>query len=117
MMSIGARVARAVHRAFGLRGRVLAERYHHRVLRTPREVRNALVYVLNNVRKHAAARSGRRRNLVDPASSGAWFSGWLGRQPLGKGPAPVARPRSWLLSLGWTRHGRIDPGESPVGGR
>jgi hypothetical protein len=32
---------------------VLYGRYHHlRVLRTPREVRNALAYVLLNVRKH-----------------------------------------------------------------
>jgi hypothetical protein len=41
-------------------------------------VRNALVYVLANSRKHAqrTLRAG-----VDPCSSGAWFDGWRGRSP------------------------------------
>lgn len=42
---------------------MLSDRYHLHVLRTPREVRNALVYVLPNVRKHWRERYG----LVDPA--------------------------------------------------
>ena len=116
MMSIGARIARAVHRAFGMRGRVLEDRYHHRVLRTPREVRNALVYVLNNVRKHAPTSSRARHPWVDPASSGGWFLGWTRRITPAEGPPPVAAARSWLLRTGWTRHGRIDPAETPAGG-
>ena len=36
------------------KGRVFADRYHLHVLRTPNEARNALVYVLNNARKHDA---------------------------------------------------------------
>ena len=39
---------------FERRGSVFADRYHDRVLKTPREVRNALRYVLGNGRKHAA---------------------------------------------------------------
>lgn len=39
MKSVGARLARAVNRVFGRRGAVLDGRYHHRALRTPREVR------------------------------------------------------------------------------
>jgi len=113
MMSIGARIARAVHRAFGTRGPVLEERYHHRVLRTPREVRNVLVYVLNNVRKHVPATSA----AIDPASSGEWFEGWARRTPARAGPRPVADARSWLLRVGWQRHGRIDPAETPASGR
>jgi REP element-mobilizing transposase RayT len=42
MKSIGARLARAVNRVFGRIGPVLDGRYHHRLLRTPREVRRAL---------------------------------------------------------------------------
>src|SRR5262249_44927146 len=53
MMAVGARIARALNRTFGRRGPVLAERFHARVLRTPREVRNALAYVLLNLRRHA----------------------------------------------------------------
>jgi hypothetical protein len=41
------RLARLVNPFCGRRGRVWADRYHARLLRTPREVRNALVYVLN----------------------------------------------------------------------
>ena len=33
-----------------------SDRYHLRVLRTPREVPNALAYVLLNVRQHRAQR-------------------------------------------------------------
>jgi REP element-mobilizing transposase RayT len=45
MMSIGARLARAVNRVGGRSGPVLDGRYHHRSLRSPREVRRALAYV------------------------------------------------------------------------
>src|SRR4029079_2153627 len=55
MKAIGARLARAVNRVAGRTGRVLADRYHSRLLDTPREVRNALRYVLLNARRHAAA--------------------------------------------------------------
>jgi hypothetical protein len=34
------------------------DRHHLRILRTPREVRNALAYTLMNVRKHRAQRPG-----------------------------------------------------------
>ena len=47
-----------MNRVFKRSGAVLAERYHVRVLRTPREVRNALAYLLLNARRHAA-RAGR----------------------------------------------------------
>ncbi len=116
MKSIGARIARAVHRVFGRRGPVLAERFHHRVIRTPREMRNALVYVLQNVRKHAQglARGDRAVRAIDLASSGPWFDGWTQRAAVDAGPRPVAAPTSWLLRIGWRRHGLIDPSEAPA---
>jgi hypothetical protein len=114
MMAVGARLARALNRTSGHRGRVLAERFHARILRTPREVRNALAYVLLNARRHA--RRPRPGLRVDPASSGGWFDGWW-RQPVGDrsrvDPIPVTRPRTWLLAVGWRRHGLIDPEEVP----
>jgi REP element-mobilizing transposase RayT len=72
MKALGSRLARAVNRVFQRSGPVLADRYHVRLLRTPREVRNALAYVLLNARRHAA-RAGRtlsRAIGIDPASSG-----------------------------------------------
>ena len=47
------RVARAVNRHLERRGKVFGDRYHPRSLTTPREVRTALVYVLQNWRKPA----------------------------------------------------------------
>jgi REP element-mobilizing transposase RayT len=120
MKSIAARFARAVNRVFARSGRVLLDRYHLHVLETPREVRNALRYVLLNGRRHAAKGRGGVRGAVriDPASSGAWFDGWregVARLLRGRavGPPPVARARTWLLRRGWRRHGLLDPGEVP----
>src|SRR5258706_8351719 len=113
MKALCSRLARAVNRVFERTAPVLADRYHVRVLRTPREVRNALAYVLLNARRHAA-RVGRRITrapAIDPASSGRWFDGWE-RRPQSTsrtdGAAPVSRARSWLLSVGWRRKGLID---------
>ncbi|HEX2483868.1 MAG TPA: transposase [Myxococcota bacterium] len=113
MQSIGARVARAVNRVLGRKGRVLLDRFHLRILRTPREVRNALTYVLNNARKHLGARAP-RNGSVDAASSGRWFHGWReGVVASARSPAPIARARTWLLRVGWRRHGLLDPSEVP----
>jgi hypothetical protein len=114
MMAVGARIARALNRTFGRRGRVLADRFHSRILRTPREVRNALAYVLLNARRHARRLGGRFR--IDPASSGRWFDGWGQKLPT-DGPnvavVPVAPARTWLLGTGWRCHGLIDLEEMP----
>jgi hypothetical protein len=99
---------------------VLADRYHLRILRTPREVRNALTYVLLNARKHWRERHDALPPVrVDAASSGRLFDGW--RRVPGSRESPVeplgspevAPPRTWLLSLGWRRHGVVDPAEVP----
>ncbi len=120
MKSIGARLARALNRVFQRKGPVLDGRYHHRLLRTPREVRNGLAYVLLNVRKHWRQRHGAPPPArLDAASSGAWFDGWRRmreREP-DAGPQVVARPRTWLLRTGWRRHGLIDPAEVPASPR
>jgi hypothetical protein len=102
------RVARAVNRACGRRGRVWGDRYHARMLKTPRETRAALVYVLRNVAKHMPAVRG-----LDPCSSAAWFTGWRSPPEPAAGPAPVPSPRTWLARVGWLRHGRLGVDDSP----
>jgi REP element-mobilizing transposase RayT len=117
MKSIGARLARAVHRAFALAGPVLDGRYHLRVLRTPREVRNALAYVLLNARHHWRKRGvpAPSAAVLDAASSARWFDGWASRATPRAGPPDrepeVAPAHTWLARVGWRRHGLIDPGE------
>jgi REP element-mobilizing transposase RayT len=116
MKSISARVARAINRVFRRSGAVLLGRYHVRPLRTPKEVRSALAYVLLNARKHWKQRTGNAPPVkLDEASSGNWFDGWRRtlRAPVGDEPAPVAPARSWLLRVGWRRHGLLDPAEVP----
>ena len=120
MMSIGARLARAVNRVGRRSGPVLDGRYHHRSLRSPREVRRALAYVLLNARRHLAKSRGVSRSApahLDGASSARWFDGWrpevASRFPETKAGREVARPRTWLLRLGWRRHGLVDPSEVP----
>jgi len=112
---IAARFARAVNRVFRRAGRVLADRCHVHVLRSPREVRNAIAYVLLNARRHLAKR-GRRppaTTRIDPASSGRWFSGWRKAAAAAHDPPAVAAPRTWLLNVGWRRRGLIDTAEVP----
>jgi len=120
MKSLTARFARAINRALGRTGRVLADRYHLRVLRSPRQVRNALAYVLLNARRHLAKRRGQsavRGDALDPASSGRWFDGWAGhrRPPPAGDPPSVAPPHTWMLRVGWRRQGLISPAEVPGG--
>jgi len=99
----------------------MEDRFHAHVLRTPREMRSAIAYVLLNARRHLA-KLGRRvdpHGQIDPASSGRWFDGWRrDRAERGDGSgandAPaVSRARSWLLSVGWRRIGLVDPVEIP----
>jgi REP element-mobilizing transposase RayT len=115
MRAVGQRLAHAVHRIFGARGPVLDGRYHLRILRTPREVRNAIAYVLLNARRHWRKRFGVAPPLrLDEASSARWFDGWTSRASVpAREPPDVSRPRTWLLTRGWRRHGLIDPAEVP----
>jgi REP element-mobilizing transposase RayT len=111
MIAVGSRLARAVHRVFHRSGPVLGDRYHVRALATPREVWNALRYVLLNARRHARRILGPA--ALDPASSARWFDGWQGVGGVSRDPRPVARARTWLLATGWRRHGSIDPADVP----
>lgn len=107
------RIARAINRANGRTGKVLADRYHARALRTPREVKNVLAYVLQNHRHHGG-RPVPGFGGIDPFTSSWWFDGWrddawrTGLVQLELEPS-VAAPRSYLLRVGWRRHGLLAP--------
>jgi REP-associated tyrosine transposase len=108
---LSVRIAKSINRALARRGRVWSERYHSRPLRTPRETRAALRYVLFNFRKHSRiAAPG-----LDSCSSAAWFDGYRERIPPAQGPPVVVRARTWLARRGWRRHGLLSVFESPRG--
>ena len=113
MNGLATRLARGLNRVWQRVGRVFAERYHSLQLTTPRAVRNALIYVLQNARKHGAWRAF----APDIFSSAPGFEGWKGRVEKGADSRQglLERARTWLLSVGWRRHGLIDPLELPVG--
>jgi REP element-mobilizing transposase RayT len=107
------RLARRINQHLGRRGTLFAERYHARVLRTPREVGNVLAYVLCNARRHSARPLA--KYWIDPYSSAPWFTGW--REPiridpdwlrhLRRQPRPTAQPTTWFLTTGWRRGGLL----------
>ena len=102
------------------RGAVFSDRYHAHALKTPREVRNALAYVLLNPRSHMARLGQATGDPVeaDPYSSAAAFDGWSSGAPDTPNPSakvpPVAPARTWLLATGWRRHRLLSPEETPA---
>ncbi len=103
------RVARALNRAWKRAGSVFADRYYDHVLRTPKEVRNALAYVLCNARHHGIHLAG-----PDPFSTAAGFEGWARQtvaqrraDPTCASPPWHVRARTWLLDVGWRRWGLL----------
>ena len=109
MQGLGVRIAKALNKELDRAGRVLSDRYHARQLRSPRQVRNALRYVINNALKH-----GVRCALPDPCSSGRVFDGWRDHEPTPGTFAPVCLARTWLLRIGWRKGGLIALHEAPA---
>lgn len=110
--SLTARVTKRLKKLLGLkRVKVWGGRYHRRDLTSPRQVRNALVYVLSNFKKHQRMADGTPR--IDLRSSSQWSTGWIQVRPLPDEPSPVQPPRTWLARVGWKKHGLIHPGEAP----
>lgn len=115
VQALNIRIARALNRELERRGKVFADRYHARALSSPREVKNALAYVLLNARHHRAAETERMAGL-DPCSSADVFEGWSAGAPRereGGGRGAVVGARTWLLARGWKRAGLISPVAAP----
>jgi hypothetical protein len=104
------RVAHGVNKLLGRRGRVFADRYHSRPLRTPRETRHAIRYVVLNAAHHGHTRG------IDPFSSARCFGIWRSASKvplLPRHEVIVSWPKTWLLDRGWTRHGLLSIDEVP----
>jgi putative transposase len=82
MQGLAVRIARAVNTAAGRKGRVFADHYFARELRTPAEVRRAVRYVLDNHLHHGPARAPQTDTCTVEAQ---------------------VAPRTWLLAVGWLK--------------
>jgi hypothetical protein len=113
MKLLFSRIAMAVNRIARRAGKLFADRHHRHELKTPTEVRRALVYILFNDRKD---RRRSRSTALDEASSAIWVTDWsptsaptaetlaLRRANYPNGP-PITEPTTWLARFGWRRAG------------
>jgi len=90
LQGLGVRIAKALNRMMGISGRVFADHYHSRIVKTPTELVNAIAYVLGNHAHHFG-----EATAVDPYSSAA-LEGERRERVL-------SHPRTWLLRTGWRR--------------
>ena len=93
MQGLCIRIAKALNAMMRRSGRVFADHYHSRLLRSPTEVARAITYVLNNHRHHHGERG------VDRFSSAALDTAERAKV--------LSRPLGWLLRAGW-RHAKWD---------
>ena len=116
MQSFEISLARRINRACVRRGKLFAHRYHATPIRSPRQARNALSYVLNNWRHHREDRASGA--ALDEYSSAISFDGWCEPTrfaiPDDYTALPVAAAETWLLTVGWRRHPAISWREVPA---
>lgn len=117
VQGLSVRIARALNKLMQRSGKVFEDRYHARVLGTPRQVRHAIAYVLGNARKHGESLPPRG---VDPCSSATAFDGWreaivASSHALARSAAAISvEATCWLLRVGWRRAGGLlDPDHRP----
>ncbi len=92
MQGLAVRVARSVNRLIFRRGALWGDRYYARALTSPRAVKHAIRYVLNNFRKHGEPVRGQS----DPCSSAVYDV----RRSAAHEHVPVSAPKSWLARFG-----------------
>ena len=140
MQGLAIRIARRINTLVGRSGKLWADRFFSRELESPRVVRNALAYVLNNHKKHRGMRGNQRfanrEPSIDPYSSAPYFRGFLelhGRAPCevpprrglplvpsgvpplaADEPLPIVSGVSWLTRVGWQRAGLIAFADTPA---
>ncbi len=122
MQRLASRLARLLNGLVSRRGSLWRDRYHRRDLASPRQYRNALVYVLFNHRRHSkGAERTRRARSLDLCSSAVWVDAWSAPAAFVEhvrgaraGPSPVVAPRTWIASRGWRRLGLLRPDEMPA---
>jgi hypothetical protein len=90
------RIAKTLNGHLGRKGPMFSDRYHDRILRSPREMHGTYKYVFGNSNHHGMQHS----DGLDPRSSARWFHG--------ERPSPLPEAQTWLASKGWRLWGPID---------
>jgi putative transposase len=93
MQGFAIRLAKRLNALAHRHGGVFADRYHSHPLKTPREAKHAVRYVLTNYRHHALEHLP--AGWTDPLASARFAEGRPGQD------APVVAPSVWLLRVGW----------------
>jgi hypothetical protein len=111
------RIAKALNKLWQRTGKVVADRYHDRILTTPRQVRNAIRYVLQNGKKHAAEGCPVSvPQAIDIYTSAPWFNGFVESFTVRDLPQvrPVTDAKTWMLTIGWRQYGLLSVHELPA---
>jgi REP-associated tyrosine transposase len=95
MQGLATRIARRLNALAHRRGSVFVDRYHAHILSSRRAVAHAVRYVLGNYRHHT-------REHLPPRWDDTLSSARYTRTAPDE-EAPVTRPRTWLLRVGWLR--------------
>ena len=114
MQGFAIRAAKAINRVAGRKGTVWNDRYYVRRVQAGCAIRDLLIYVLHNARRHDIHFKG--INGLDPLSSARYFRGWYGKPelpPAPPGDPPVAPPQTMALINSWEMYGYLDPKEIP----
>ncbi len=91
MQGLAVRVARSLNQLLFRRGAFWDDRYYARDLTSPRAIKSAFKYVLNNFRKHGEPVRGDR----DPCSSAIYDVRRSAPEHV-----PISAPRTWLARFG-----------------
>lgn len=119
LQGLSIRLAKRLNRRLTRRGKLFADRYHARALKTPSEVRHALRYVLQNTQKHALEHGELPPLWVDSCSSAPYFDGYADRdrnlvlETWNRAPPPICPATCWLLTTGWRRRGLLRTTDLP----
>jgi putative transposase len=93
MQGFAIRLAKRLNKLAGRHGGVFADRFHARPLKTPREAKRAVRYVLTNYRHHAL------EYLPDGWTDALASARFTQERP--SADSPVVAPSVWLLRVGW----------------
>lgn len=117
LQGLQVRIARSLNKLWSRRGKLFADRYDDRILKSPSEVRDAIRLVFGlapaaggkqEIAGGRAPEAPEAIEAIEAFTSAPWSSEWRprrGKRELDTARRPVAPARTRLLIDGWARHG------------